>query len=270
MNFSRYIFLFIIFIMSSSFTNQDVHNDPCSTVNSTFVGGEQVVYKIYYNWNFVWFSAGEVVFNITETDEHYIVEATGKTYKSYEIFFRVNDFYKTVIDKETMLPVEFERNIEEGGYRFYNRIEFNQSQGTAFSFSGKSKDEVVAQEFQIDECMHDMLSTVYFMRNMSFATMQKDDSFPVNMFIDDKVYPIQFTYEGQGKKSVKGIGDLDVFKICPEVVAGVVFTNGAKMNIWVTDDGNKVPVIIESPISVGSIQAILKSHTGLKHPIGQK
>ena len=269
MNMRQYLYLFVIFILSSSFSTQKIEHDPCNTSNSTFQDGEHVVYKIYYNWNFVWFSAGEVDFHITETDKHYIVNATGKTYKSYEIFFRVNDVYKTVIDKQTMLPVEFERKIEEGGYRFYNKIEFDQENGTALSFYGKTEDDVVAEEFKIEECMHDMLSTVYFMRNMSFETMRKNDEFPVNMFIDDKVYPIQFTYEGKDVKQIKGIGDIDVFKISPEVVAGVVFTNGAKMNIWVSNDGNKVPVIIESPISVGSIQAILKSHTGLKHPIGE-
>jgi len=118
------IFLFWIFIVCTSFNTGNI--DPCGIVNESFADGEHVVYKIYYNWNFVWISAGEVDFRLTETEDHYIVEATGKTYKSYEVFFRVNDFYKTTIDKETMLPVEFERTIEEGGYRFYNRIEFDQ------------------------------------------------------------------------------------------------------------------------------------------------
>ena len=37
------------------------------------------------------------------------------------------------------------------------------------------------------------------------------------------------------------------------------------MNIWVSDDKNKVPLLIESPISVGSIKAVLKSYSGLRH-----
>jgi len=269
MKYIRYIMLLMVFIVTSSFTGDPVKNDPCDTKNHVFGDGEHAVYKIYYNWNFVWISAGEVRFDITETEEHYIVEAVGKTYKSYEYFFRVNDFYKTTIDKSTLLPVEFERKIEEGGYRHYNRIEFNQNDGTALSFTGKTEDNVTAQEYPIESCMHDILSTVYFMRNMSFDMMDIKDEFPVNMFIDDQVYPIKFSYEGKDEKKVDGIGKVDVFKISPELVGGVVFTNDAKMNIWVTNDGNKVPVIIESPISVGSIQAILKSHSGLKHPIGE-
>lgn len=261
--------LLIIFVIGSSFTFSDPEIDPCNSVNQSFKDGEYVVYKIYYNWNFVWFSAGEVDFRVRETEDNYIVEATGKTYKSYEIFFRVNDYYKTVIDKKTLLPVEFERNIEEGGYRFYNKIEFDQENKKAMSYSGKTKETVTAQEYDLENCMHDMLSTVYFLRNMSFSILKEKQSFPIEMFIDNKVYPIDISYEGEDLKKIKGIGKLDAIKISPEVVAGAVFTNEAKMNIWVSNDENKVPLIIESPISVGSIQAILKEHSGLKYPLGK-
>lgn len=263
---TKYFLLLLVFIFNSSF--QSSHIDPCSSVNQSFEDGEHIIYKIYYNWNFVWFSAGEVDFKLTEDADHYIVEATGKTYKSYELFFRVNDYYKTKIDKETLLPVQFERNIEEGGYRFYNRIEFDQEKGTALSFSGKTKEDVTAQFYPLENCMHDMLSTVYFLRNLNFSTFKENDKFPIEMFIDDKVYPIEISYEGEGTKKIKGLGKIDAVKISPQVVAGVVFSTDAKMNIWVSNDENKVPLIIESPISVGSIQAILKSHTGLKHPLG--
>ena len=252
----------------SSFELSDPTIDPCNSTNKSFKDGEHVVYKIYYNWNFVWFSAGEVDFHITETQDNYVVEATGKTYKSYEIFFKVNDYYKTVIDKNTLLPIEFERNIEEGGYRFYNKIEFDQENGTALSYSGKTKESVKAREFKLDNCMHDMLSTVYFLRNMSFNVLKEKQKFPIEMFIDDKVYPIDISYLGEDSKKIKGIGDVDAIKISPEVVAGVVFSTDAKMSIWVSNDENKVPLVIESPISVGSIQAILKSHSGLKYPLG--
>ena len=42
------------------------------------------------------------------------------------------------------------------------------------------------------------------------------------------------------------------------------------MNIWVTNDGNKLPVLIESPLSVGSAKAVLKSYKGLRHHLPRK
>lgn len=263
------LILFFAVFMSFAFSLEDHNINPCNSKNESFKDGEHVVYKIYYNWNFVWVSAGEVDFRVKETPDTYIIEATGKTYASYELFFKVNDHYKTIIRKKDLLPIFFERNIEEGGYRFYNKIEFNQEKGYAWSYSGKTKETVVAREYKLDNCMHDMLSTVYFLRNMSFSVLKETKSVPIEMFIDDKVYPLDITYEGSEIKKIKGIGKIDAIKISPEVVAGVVFSNDAKMDIWVSNDENKVPIIIESPISVGSIQAILKSHSGLKFPLGK-
>ena len=37
------------------------------------------------------------------------------------------------------------------------------------------------------------------------------------------------------------------------------------MNIWVSDDENKVPLMIESPVTVGSVKAVLQSYSGLRH-----
>jgi len=50
-----------------------------------------------------------------------------------------------------------------------------------------------------------------------------------------------------------------------EVVAGDIFKGDQKIYVWVTDDGNKLPILIESPIRVGSVMARVKSVRGLKY-----
>ncbi len=42
------------------------------------------------------------------------------------------------------------------------------------------------------------------------------------------------------------------------------------MFIWVTDDDNRVPVMIEAELRVGSIKAVLKSYDGLRHPMSAR
>ncbi|MGI9159404.1 MAG: DUF3108 domain-containing protein, partial [Saprospiraceae bacterium] len=53
-------------------------------------------------------------------------------------------------------------------------------------------------------------------------------------------------------------------KFQPDVIAGNVFSEEAKMTVWVSDDQNRIPVLIESPVSVGSVQVVLKNYKGLK------
>jgi hypothetical protein len=54
------------------------------------------------------------------------------------------------------------------------------------------------------------------------------------------------------------------------VIAGNVFTEDAKMSVWVSDDANKIPVLVESPVSVGSVKMTLKSYNGLKYDFTAK
>jgi hypothetical protein len=39
------------------------------------------------------------------------------------------------------------------------------------------------------------------------------------------------------------------------------------MVVWVSQDGNRIPVLIESPIKVGSIKAVLNAYENLKYPL---
>jgi hypothetical protein len=42
------------------------------------------------------------------------------------------------------------------------------------------------------------------------------------------------------------------------------------MTVWVGDDENRIPVMIESPVSVGSVKVVLKSYKGLKYDFTAK
>ena len=70
--------------------------------NTSYKDGEKLTFKVYYNLNFVWINAGNAQFNLkSETaDGHkvYHITGDGKTAKSYELFFKVNDKYDTYID----------------------------------------------------------------------------------------------------------------------------------------------------------------------------
>ena len=51
--------------------NEPVKDDRCVAQNNTFIDGETLVYKLYYNWKLVWIPAGEVKFTVREGQEYY-------------------------------------------------------------------------------------------------------------------------------------------------------------------------------------------------------
>lgn len=240
----------------------------CSVDNRAFRDGERITYKLYYNWNFVWLSAGEVTFSVNELEDQYHLRAVGKTYRSYEWFFKVRDYYDSYVNKSTLLPEVSIRDIEEGKYRLYDRVTFNQEAGMAYSLRGKSKATAEMSNYQIENCMHDVLSMVYYLRNLDISEYQEGDVIPLKIFMDKETWPLRMHYEGQEKGvKVKGMGRFNTIRVQPEVIAGDIFDEDTEMNIWVTDDANRLPVLIESPLSVGSVKAVLKDYNNLRYEV---
>ena len=266
--------LFTLLIASQSFYAQHSPlemNDACSIENVAFQGGEHLVYKIYYNWKFVWIPAGEVTFDVKENNDTYEVFVTGKTYPSYNSFFEVDDRFYTKMDKETLLPTNFLRDIKEGKYMRYDSISFDQTTHMAQTFHGKSKAGIIEEAWNLQTCMQDMLSILYHIRNIDFENTKKGVKFPVKVFFDKEIFPLDVEYNGVKKsKKIKDLGKFDTFEFSPEVVAGEVFDKDTRMKIWVSRDGNKIPLQIESPVSIGSVKAVLKSYDGLKYPLVEK
>lgn len=252
-------------------SNDELNPSYCSTENTAFQSGEEVTYQLYYNWNFVWMSAGEVTFHVSEEKNNYHVSVKGRTYPSYEWFYKVRDNYDTYIEKNTLLPTLSVRDINEGSYKLYDKVHFDQNNKLATSWRGDNAKETVKRTFKLGDCMHDMVSMIYFARNIDYSEMKKGATFPVKVFLDKDIYAIDVKYKGkESNKNIKESGKYNTILFSPNVMDGSVFKEGSAMNIWVSDDENKIPLLIESPLSVGSVKAVLKSYKGLKHPFKAK
>ena len=245
--------------------------EPCFMENKTFQGGEEITYKLYYNWGIMWLSAGEVTFKVNDMGSQYHVAVAGRTYKSYEWFFKVRDYYDTYIDKNSLLPKTSIRDVSEGKYKLYDEVVFDQENKKASSLRGNTREDATKKEYNLGECMHDMLSVIYYSRNIDFESYNEGEEFPVKIFMDKEVWPLNVKYKGkQSRKKVKGKGRFNTIKFSPQVVSGRVFKEGEEMMVYVSDDKNRIPLLIESPVSVGSVKAVLKSYKGLKYDMTAK
>jgi hypothetical protein len=279
------LILIVLTIILTSFTSgknqQNIHtttvnqalqnNDAlCSINNNSFVTGEELTYKVYYNWNFVWIAAGEVTFKVLDQGDKYYVSAKGRTYNSYDWAFKVRDEYKVWIDKETMLPRTSIRNVKEGGYQLYDMMKYDHEKMQIRSYRGKTKDDTRKFTFDIQDCTHDVLSIIYYVRNKNYNEMKKGEKFPIRIFLDKEKYSLETKFVGRETKKIKDLGTFKTLKLMPEVVKGEVFNDTSGMTIWASDDKNKIPLQIESPLSVGTAKAVLKSYKKVRYPMSSK
>ena len=242
----------------------------CGVENVSFLDGEEVIYMVYYNVGFFWTAAGLVHFKLTETDSSYNVTVSGSTRGMYDNFYRVRDTFETHLDKETLLPRLFLRDIEEGKYRKYNKFIFDQAGKKVISYEGPNAQELRRQEFDFEHCMHDMLSIVYHLRNMDAAKYETGETFPVNVFLEEEYALDVKVLDSNKKKKIRGFGKFKTRVYQPQLIAGEVFNEEQSMTIYVSDDENKLPLLIESPVIVGKIKAVLYDYRGLRYDLTSK
>jgi len=246
-------------------STQDTH--ICALENFAYQGGEVINYKLYYNWGFIWIPAGEVTFSVRETNQDYKISALGTTYDSYSWLFSLSDTFTTVIDKKTLLPKTFTRKIHEGKYDLYEKIIFDHASRSVSVERGKSRKKTISSQHDITRCAQDVLSSIYFLRNTSKASLIEKKNIAFKMFLDSKMYDLNMSYRGKAKTKIESRGKVHTLLIRPQLLSGTVFKDEDKMKVWVSDDKNHLPILVESPIAVGSIKALIQNYSGLRHPL---
>ena len=232
--------------------------------HNAFTDGEEITYKVYYNWKFVWVPTGEVTFFTTETDSAYEVRVVGMSYPSYDSVFKVSDNYITRIDKSTLKPIYFRRDIEEGSYIRYDSLKFDHDDLSVEEYFGRTKDVAKYFKFDTKENVLDMLSAIYLMRGIDFGKKAEETSIPFRIFFDKELLELDIHFRGLETSKLKSVGKVSTWHMQADLIGGNIFDDGDVMDIWVSDDGNNIPMQIVSPIKFGSIKAVLKSVKGSK------
>ena len=233
----------------------------CGITNTAFSAGEELSYTVYYAVAGIYIDAGTAVFTNTleklNNKPVYHISGIGKTNPSYDWIYKVRDKYETYVDTATLQPLKFIRNVDEGGYKKYENITFNRGANTAVTSDGV---------FKVPDCIQDVLSAVYYSRNIDFSKYKVNDKIPFSMFLDDEVFNMYVRY--LGKETVKTkYGKFKAIKFKPLLIKGTIFEGGEKMTVWVTDDQNRIPVRVESPIVVGKVKVDMMSSKNIRYPL---
>lgn len=259
MNGWRKLILFILLLsLSRRLTAGD---DFCGIKNTCFQDGESISFVVFYNVIGMYVNAGEATFNLSlehiNNKPAYHVVGLGTSNPSYDWIFKVRDRYETFFDTSNLQPLKFIRSIDEGGFKHSENVSFNQQTNTAVTTNGV---------FKVPSCVQDVLSAIYYARNIDFSRLQPEDKIPFNMFLDNEVHNLYIKYEGREVIKTK-YGKFKAIRFKPLLVKGTMFSGGEKMTVWVSDDANHIPLRIESPIVVGSVKVDMMQYRNLRYPL---
>jgi hypothetical protein len=259
----RILITFCLLVMMGLSIPIKADEDFCGGIrNTAFQAGETLRYKVSYSFAKVMnLAAGEATFTTTlerlNGKDVYHVVGEGKTYNFYDKFFKVRDRYESYIDTATLQPYKFVRNVNEGGYKTYENVTFMKTTNTAITTQGV---------YPIPSCIQDVLSAIFYARNINFSHLKPDDKIPFDMFLDRQVYHLYVRYLGKEVMRTS-YGKFRTIKFRPLLVKGTIFEGGEKMTVWVTDDPNHIAVRVESPVSVGSVKVDMVDNHNLRYPL---
>lgn len=254
----KVFFVCLLFVISGTLTAQELPSQK----EIVFKPGEELRYKLRYGF----ITAAEATLKVQASDVKfnnrpvYHLVAQGKTSGSFDIFYKVRNRYDSYIDQTYLTPYLYTENIRESDYRRNDKARFYQAEKKVVSNKGTFKGD--GQTF-------DILSAYYFCRSLDLTDIKPNDTFAMDYFLTDEVTTLGVTYIG--KERVKtSLGTFNCLKFSPAITPGRIFKKDSKLYLWITDDGNRIPVKAQVEILVGSVTMELTSAKGLKYALASK
>ena len=238
-----------------------------------YQAGEKFSFSIHYEWGAIdsdvgWANIVLDTLRVNGTKAFHCM-VYGRTTRLYDLFFPVRENFQSWFTYDGLKPLRFTRDTHEGKYVAKNTYVYRRD--------GLSDDHIMAEvytssdgdrsvELPLNACTFDLPALFYFARNMDFASVEPDRKYPMTFAIDDDVYNVYFILRGPETIKVRGVGTVKTIKFSVKLISGNVFTGDEDLSVWITDDGNRIPVLFEAPILVGVASGRITGWSGLKHP----
>ncbi|WP_423129700.1 DUF3108 domain-containing protein [Gaoshiqia sp. Z1-71] len=233
-----------------------------------FAPGETALYGAYYNWHFIWVQAGEVFFSCDTIRYHkqpaWNFKAIGKTYKAYDVFYSVRDTFESIVSFPDFKPVWFRRSVNHGKGHSSHEYRFSPRTGKIFSKIHRENSSPFTDQLAYKEGVYDLLSSAYHFRGYDFDNMTSGQKINFTMLVDNKIEDLYFRYLGKEEVKTRTGRKFQCHKVSVWLLQGDFFPEGEYMKVWFTADRNRLPVMVETKIQIGSVKAILLDAGKLK------
>ncbi|MEI8047005.1 MAG: DUF3108 domain-containing protein [Bacteroidota bacterium] len=235
--------------------------------NSAFIRGEKLSFKVAFNSALTGnITGGKATLEVTDDNKiingrsTYHVVGDGKSTGFIELFYKIHDRFESYFDQDAMIAWQFSRRTRENSYKKDDLVIFRQNDHLGVSLSKIMK---------IPANCQDVISAFYYARTLDISGLKPGEVIEIPFFLDDSVYHSRVIFKGRETVKTK-LGTFRCVAFRPMVATGYAFDDPYPITVWITDDNNRLPVLIESEQSVGRARVELTSYSGLANPITAK
>jgi len=242
----------------------------CEFTNSAFSSGENIQYDLYFNYGILNARAGRGSITVTEANYRGV-----KAYKTVMLLntsglagnlYAVHDTLTSYIDSN-LRPLLFTKEAFEGkDYSVERQVYTYNGEKIRIRavrhWNGKELfDEVVTT----DKCTYDYLSVLSYVRNLDYTGMKPGDRHYIQFISGRKPVDMYVNYQGISSIKANNGKTYEVIDISM-TIHDDAFTNPKEaLRASLTNDENRIPVIIDTSIRIGSVKGVLREVSGLRH-----
>jgi hypothetical protein len=210
-----------------------------------FAGGESLVYEL--SW--LGIVGGTAELRVDAPFEHegtlaYRFSSRARSNAFFSKIYTVDDRIESLVDARTFRTLRFEKHLLEGGKRREELVRFDPLRNVA-------EEDGVAMPTPPE--VLDALSALYFVRTLDLAVGK---TLQVPVHADGRNYDLSVDVLARERLRTP-FGDRMAWKVEPHQQYEGVFAKKGRLWVWISDDAGRLPLLMRSSLTIGSIAARL-------------
>ena len=263
-NWKKYLIIWVIACLFPTFSfAQDL----------PFQSGEKLHYDIHYKYGFVMMKAGTANYQVnnTQLNQQPVVRTSlnFRTSSFFDKIYKIRDTLYSYLDVKDLYPVYHKRHVHEGSTHYMEQIFFSERNGneTKARIKRETKTAVKLDTIMKTELPgYDLLGIFAFARTLDYNSLNLNESFNISTFVGRNLVNIKVRYKGQSIVEKSDRLKYNTFRLEIDILDDAFDSEKNAMEIWISNDLNRIPIKIKGKLKIGAAEVFLTSHENLKYP----
>jgi len=267
MNFMKRLFLIFYFFLTLI---------SVQATDFPFRGGEELAFDIHYKYGLIMLKAGTANYKVVENNyknqNSYLTTLDFKTSSFFDKIFKIRDTLRSKVT-EDFQPLHHKRLINEGNYQFTEEVIFNKFSASYTEVRVRRESRQVSRFDTIlvsNSMSYDMLSLMAYICSLDFSQMGNMQEETTSAFIGKEKVNVTIRNEGQTILEKSDTLKYKTYKIALDFSDSNFNESKNAIEIWMSDDKNRIPLKIKAKLRIGAAEVYLTSWKNLKYPLSSE
>jgi hypothetical protein len=255
---------FFLFLMAAALPTLGPGDAVRTIPQNSFGRGEVIKYTVHYGL----INGGEATVETSGSLERvndrpcYKATVSGRTTGSFDFFLRIRDQWRAYIDTTSILPIRAQRDIAEKNYRKKETVDFDHLHDMV-DVQVHDKENPRRKALKVANNSLELVSGFYYLRTLNFDRMRVGEVIKMPGFFDGENFVLEVTFKGRETVETKA-GNIRTFKLVPKMPTNKLFRGENAISVYFSDDRNKIPVLFQAEMFVGTVKVDMVKYQGLK------